>query len=400
LNASLLRPAIVLGLLTAIGPFAIDMYLPALPVLGADLGIGVAQAQGSLTAFFASFALAQMVFGPASDRWGRKRPLMVGLALFLVGSVGSALSPDIGTLVVFRFLQGVGAAASGVIPRAIVRDLYTGREAARLSALLMLVFSVSPVLAPLVGSQFTEHWGWRSVFWAVAAIAVVALWLCATQQPETRPPAARADTTLRGTLTACGELLRDRHFLGLSFLGGMGMSAFFAYLANSSFVLMGHYGLGASHYSVLFSLNAVAFIGVAQFTGPLTARLGLAGLVQSASVAFAAVMVALALLSWVGVDGLPWMVALLFIGFGCLGLIVPTTAVLGMEEHGPIAGTAAALMGTLQMLVGAAVVLLAGRFADDTARPMLLTIAACALSTLALSVGTLGRRLRPAGAAP
>ncbi|UUX94437.1 multidrug effflux MFS transporter [Aquabacterium sp. J223] len=399
MTASLLRPALVLGLLTAIGPFAIDMYLPALPTIGRQLGTGMAQAQASLTAFFASFALAQMVFGPASDRWGRKRPLMIGLALFIVGSVGSALSPDIGTLVVFRFLQGVGAAAPGVIPRAIVRDLYTGREAARLSSMLMLVFSVSPVLAPLVGSQFTEHWGWRSVFWAVAGIAVVALWVCATQQPETRTLAARADTTLRSTLAACAELLRDRHFLGLTFLGAMGMSAFFAYLASSSFVLMGHYGLSGSQYSVLFSLNAVAFIGVAQLTGPLTARLGLAGLVQAACVGFATAMVALALLSLAGVDGLPWMVGLLFVGFGFLGLVVPSTAVLGMEEHGPIAGTAAALMGTLQMLVGAAVMPLAGLFADGTARPMLLTIAACALATLALSVGTLGWRRRPAAPA-
>jgi DHA1 family bicyclomycin/chloramphenicol resistance-like MFS transporter len=391
MTSSLLRTALVLGLLSAVGPFAIDMYLPAMPALGADLQAGVAQVQASLTAFFASFAVAQMVYGPASDRWGRKRPLLLGLALFLAGSVGCALAPDIGSLVAFRFLQGAGAAAPMVIPRAIVRDLHTGEEAARLTSLLMLVFSVSPILAPLSGSAVSAAFGWRAVFWAVALIAVAGMWLGGVQLPETRSVAERRGTTLASTGRACVQLLRDRHFVGLTLIGAMGMSSFFVYLANSSFVLIQHYGVSSAQYSLLFSVNAVAFIGASQFTARLVRRFGLVGTVRVAAAAYAGAMLLLALLWLLGVQGLALLVVLLFIGYGFLGLVVPATAVLGMEAHGPIAGTASALMGTMQMVVGAAVIALAGRFVDGTALPMVVGIAACALAACALSEGTLRR---------
>ena len=162
-----LRTAVVLGLLSAIGPFAIDMYLPALPSIGEDLGAGTAAVQMSLLVFFLSMGLGQIVVGPVSDMVGRKPPLYLGLALFAVGGIGSALAPTIEWLIAFRFIQGLGACAGMVVPRAIVRDLHTGTEAARLMSLLMLVFSVSPILAPLTGSLVIEGFGWRAVFWVV-----------------------------------------------------------------------------------------------------------------------------------------------------------------------------------------------------------------------------------------
>lgn len=374
----LLRSALVLGLLSAIGPFAIDMYLPALPSIGQSLGASMGAVQASLMAFFIALGIGQVVYGPLSDMLGRKPPLCAGLLLFAAASVGCALAPDIQTLVALRFVQGLGASAGMVIPRAIVRDLHTGHEAARLMSLLMLVFSVSPILAPLSGSFLIEWAGWRAVFWAVTVAAVLGLGLLATGQPETRPAAERLGSSVAGALRAYGLLLRDPHYLGLVAIGAFGIASFFAYLANSSFVLIDHYGLTPRQYSLAFAANAASFIGVSQLTGRLGRRFGLGALVRHAVRGYALVMLALWLLHWAGVDRLAPMLALLFVGYGFLGLVVPTTAVLALEAHGPIAGTASALMGTLQFVVGAATMAVTGWFADGSALPMLAGIAGSA----------------------
>ncbi|MGE0675391.1 MAG: Bcr/CflA family efflux MFS transporter, partial [Methylibium sp.] len=215
MNSTFLRRALVLGLLSSIGPFAIDMYLPALPAIGSALQADVHAVQMSLMAFFVSFAISQLVYGPASDMFGRKPPLYVGIGLFIVGSVGCALAPDIGWLIAFRFLQGLGGGAPIVVPRAIVRDLHTGVEATRLMSLLLLVFSVSPILAPLIGSFVIDAAGWRAIFWAVTGIGVVGLLLVALTLEETRPASQRTQSDVASTLRAFALLLRDRHFLGL-----------------------------------------------------------------------------------------------------------------------------------------------------------------------------------------
>ena len=384
-----LRTALVLGLLSAIGPFAIDMYLPALPSIGASLGASPGAVQASLMAFFIALGLGQILYGPASDMLGRKTPLYFGLGLFAVGSVACALAPDIQTLVAWRAVQGLGACAGMVVPRAVVRDLHTGPEAARLMALLTLVFSVSPILAPLFGSFLIAWSGWRAVFWAVTVAAALALVLLATGLEETRSPAQRVGSTVRSALAGYGLLLRDSHFIGLVLIGAFGISSFFAYLANSSFVLIDHYGLTPRQYSYAFAANAASFIGMSQGTGRLVARLGMAPLVKAGVTGFAAVMVLLLLLNLAGLDGLWPMIALLFVGFGCLGVVLPTAAVLALEEHGEIAGTASALMGTLQFMTGAAVMAVVGLFVDGSPRPMLAGIAGSALLTWLITVWTL-----------
>ena len=385
------KTALILGLLSAIGPFAVDMYLPALPSIGQSLGASMSAVQASLMVFFISLGVGQLVYGPLSDMLGRKAPLYFGLVLFAAGSVGCAMAPDIQTLVVLRFVQGLGASAGMVIPRAVVRDLHTGHDAARLMSLLMLVFSVSPILAPLAGSLLIESLGWRSVFWAVTVAAALGLVLLATSLRETRPAADRANSTLRSALQGYGVLLRDRHFLGLVLIGAFSLSSFFAYLANSSFVLIDHYGLSPRQYSIAFGVNAAAFIGTSQFTGKLTGRFGLPPVVKAAATGHAAVMVSLLAVNLLGFDQLPVMLALLFVGFGFLGLVIPTTAVLALDNHGRIAGTASALMGTLQFVVGAVVMATVGLFVDGTARPMLAGIAACAVIAFAMAQITLGR---------
>lgn len=389
MNPTILRAALVLGLLSAIGPFAIDMYLPALPAIGADLGADTAGVQMSLMAFMAAIAVCQLFYGPISDMVGRKPPLYFGMALFAIGAVGCAFAPSIEWLVAARFLQGVGACAAMALPRAIVRDGYTGADAAQLQSLLMLVFSVSPILAPLAGSLIVEFGGWRDIFWVIAGIGVLGLLLVGFTLKETRPKHLRLDSSVGSALRGYGLLLRDWNFIGLSMIGAFGMSSFMAYLANSSFVLIEHYGLNPTLYSVMFSINAVSFIGVSQLTGVLTRRYGLNAIVRTAVTGYVVTMLALVVIYLAGFNQLPVLATLLFVGYGFLGLVIPTTAVLALDGHGEIAGTASALMGTLQLVTAAVVMGVVGSFFDGTAQPMVIGIAACAAIAFVLTRLTL-----------
>jgi DHA1 family bicyclomycin/chloramphenicol resistance-like MFS transporter len=391
MKTSSFRTALVLGLVSAIGPFAIDMYLPALPSIGQSLGASMGAVQASLMSFFIALGLGQIVYGPASDMLGRKLPLYFSLMLFAIGSVGCALAPDIQTLIALRFVQGLGASAGMVIPRAIVRDLHTGVDAARLMSLLMLVFSVSPILAPLAGSLLIEWTGWRSVFWAVTLISAVSLAVLATGLAETRHAVQRKGSTLKSAMKAYGELLRAPQFLGLVFIGAFGMASFFSFLANSPFVMIDHYGLTPRQYSLAFAINAASFIGVSQFTGKLATRFGLVNMVKFSVTGYALVMVLLLLQNLLGLDRLDVLIVLMLIGFGFLGLVVPATSVLALEAHGAIAGTASALMGTLQFATGALVMAVVSQFVDGSALPMIAGIAGCALAALAIAWATIGK---------
>ena len=395
-----LRLALVLGLLSAIGPFAIDMYLPALPAIGRALHADVHEVQLSLMAFFLSFALSQIVYGPASDMVGRKPPLYFGIALFAAGSIGCALAPDIRWLVAFRFVQGLGGGAPNVITRAVVRDLHTGAEATRLMSLLMLVFSVSPILAPLVGSLIIDAGGWQAIFWAISVIGLLGLALTAFALEETRPPADRTRSDIASTGRAFALLARDPHFMGLTGVMSFGIGAFFIYLSNSSFVLINHYGLTPRQYSLAFAVNAASFIGASQLAGRLAHRYGLKRVVSVSVAGFALAMCAGSALNLAGVDSLATMIVMLMIGFGFLGLVVPATSVMALDHHGEIAGAASALMGTLQMVSGALVIALMGLFVDGTARPMLAGIAGVALLTWLLTwISLRGEQPAPAAAA-
>lgn len=385
------RNAVILGLVSAIGPFAIDMYLPALPSIGRSMAAGPAAVQMTLTVFFVALASGQLVYGPIADRVGRKPPLYAGLALFAASSIGCALAPDIDTLIALRFLEGIGACAGMVMPLAIARDLHTGTEAARLMALVTLVFSVSPILAPLAGSAVIAWIGWRAVFWAVTIAAVLGMALIAVALPETNTARSGSGNALGAALRGYRILLRDRRFIATALVGAFGIASFFAFLANSSFVMIGHYGLTPGQYGLTFSLNAAAFIGVAQFNARIGRRVGLRRMVSTAVAAFAAIMSLLLLVTLAGCDSLIVMMALLMAGYGCLGLVNPTIGVLALEPHGPIAGTASALLGTIQFVVGSVVMAIVGYFANGDPQPMIIGIAACALLALVFARLTLGR---------
>ena len=399
MSSSYLRHAVVLGLLAAIGPFAIDMYLPALPSISKELGTTTAAAQMTLMAFFIAFGLCQIVYGPVADMVGRKPPLYFGLSVFALGGIGCGLAPNVEWLILFRFVQRIGAAAGMVIPRAIIRDLHTGIEATRLMSLVMLVFSVSPILAPLTGSGLIAVFNWRAVFVAVTIAALLGLVLLALLLPETRPAAKRIRTGVGSILAGYGVLARDRRFLGLTFIGGLGMSSFFAFLANSSFVYIDHFGFTPTEYSVAFSVNAIGFIGASQFSALLAMRFGLSRVVMSAVTCYAAFAVLLFATRIAGIDSLPVLMTILFLAFACLGLVIPSTMVLALEEHGPIAGMASALGGTLQFLTGSLMIVISSAFFDGTSVPMVTTIVACALGAFTLARLTLRTRREPEPAA-
>ncbi len=392
MSRSYARNAIVLGLLAAVGPFATDMYLPALPVIARDFGTSTTAAQVSVAAFFLAVAVGQIFYGPISDSFGRRPPMYFGMALYAIGAIGCSLAPTIEWLIVLRFVQGIGACAGMTIPRAVVRDLYTGPDAARLMALIMLVFSVSPILAPLFGSAAIEFASWRLIFVTMALIGLLGLVFAMFVLKETRLPQDRLAIDFGSVARGYLMLLKDRHFLGVSFIGGFGMASFFAFLAGSSFVYIEHFGFTPTQYSLAFAVNAVAFIGAAQLTGWIGRRVGLKRMVSAALTYYMAVTVLLFVLTLAGVENVVLMMVCLFFGFGGLGLVIPSVVVLALENYGARAGAASALLGTLQLVTGAIVVGVVGAISDETPLPMLAAIALCAVAAFIIGRLTLSGR--------
>ncbi len=392
----MLRIALVIGLLGAVGPFAIDMYLPALPTVAADLAASPQAVQLTLTAYFIAFGVAQLVYGPLSDQMGRRPPLLIGLAIFLAGTLGCALAPDIATLTAARFVQGVGAATVMVIPRAIIRDLHTGPEATRMMAMIMLVISISPMLAPLAGSGVMAIAGWRWIFGALGLAAGLSIALTLFALPETLAPANRVPARPGVLIGSAARLLRDRTFMGLTFVGGFGMASFFVFIASASFVYTETFGLTPTGFSIAFAINAIGFFAASQAAAALGVRFGMARVVTAAVAGFAATTALLLLATLAGVGSLPVIVALLLVANAFLGLVIPATMVMALDPHPDIAGLASSLGGTLQMLAGGLMITLAGPFFDGTPLPMVATIAVCGLLSLSAALVTLRGRASPA----
>ncbi len=389
---SILRPALVLGLLSCVGPFAIDMYLPAMPQIGAALGTSIPAMQTTITAYFIAFGLAQLFYGPWADQAGRKPPLYAGLAIFLAGSVICTLAPTIDWLIAGRFVQGLGGAALMVVPRAIIRDMYTGHAATRLMAAVMLVISVSPMLAPLAGAGLMQVTGWRGIFAVLLAAGVASLLMLALAQPETLRPEDRQPFDMAAARRGVARLLGDRVFMGLTFLGGFGMASFFVFIASASFVYTQAFGLSPTGFSLAFAVNALGFFAASQAASALGMRFGARRVIGLASLGFALCTVLLLALGVMGLATLAVCIGGLFAANACLGLIIPTTMVMALEDHGEIAGLASSLGGTLQMLAGGVMIAATGPFFDGTALPMLAAIALCGVLALALSRVALGGR--------
>lgn len=374
----LFRTALVLGVLSAVGPFAIDMYLPALPQVARDLATSEANVALTLTAYFIVFGLAQMIYGPLADAIGRRKPMLIGIAIFLLASIAATLAPSIGWLIVARAFQGLGAAALMAGPRAVIRDMASGPAAARMMAAIMIVISVSPMLAPLTGSLIMAWGGWREIFAVLALSALISLGMVIFVLPETLRPEDRQPVRLDVMLRGARRLMTDRRFMGLSMIGGFGMASFFVFLASASFVYTRQYGLGPTGFSLAFAANAIGFFSASQFAPRLAERIGMERLISLAITGFAAAMLVLSGLVWLGFDSLALIMAGLFLGNACLGLVLPTAMVMSLDPHPDIAGLASSLGGTLQMLTGGAMIAVTGPFLDNTSATMVPAIGLCA----------------------
>ena len=386
MKSDLIKMALVLGSLSWIGPFAIDMYLPAMPVIAEDLQASVSASQATLMAFFISFGVSQLVYGPASDVFGRKPPLYFGLVVFALASIGCAMSPTINWLIAMRFVQGIGAAAVMSIPRAVIRDCYTGNEATRLMSTIMIIIAISPMFAPLLGSAVIIPFGWRAVFVAVSLASIVGFLMTRFGLTETLLPENRSPFKFSRMMSAFGVLFRDTHYMGLTLIGGMGMGSFFAFLATSSFLYMDYYGLTSFQYSLAFALNAFGFFAASQLAATLEARFGAIKVIRWAVAGYCFFGCLLFSLVMLGFDSFPMLVGLLLVTYAFLGLVLPTSLVLALEDHGPIAGTAASLGGTLQMVIGAICIAIVSAVFNNTPVPLAVAIAICGVIAATLSV--------------
>jgi DHA1 family bicyclomycin/chloramphenicol resistance-like MFS transporter len=385
-----LRLVAVLGALSALGPLSIDLYLPAFPALSRDLGSSAAGIQLTLTACLVGLALGQLFLGPLSDSLGRRRPLLIGLGVYAAASVVCALSDSASALVVARFLQGLAGAAGVVISRAVVRDLYAGSAAARFFSRLMLVIGLAPILAPVLGAELLRWTPWPGLFWVLAVVGVLLMATIAFGLPETLPRERRRSGGLADTTRTYVALVRDRAFMGYALSGGLAFAAMFAYISGSSFVFQDVYGVSPQVYAVLFGLNALGLTAVSQVNGRLVDRAAPRTLLRAGLLITAAGGLLLLLAAATGVGGLWTLGAALFVVVSGLGFVMPNSTALALADHPEAAGTASALMGAIQFVVGAAAAPLVGAFAGGTALPMAVVIAAAGLLAL-LTLVTLTR---------
>jgi DHA1 family bicyclomycin/chloramphenicol resistance-like MFS transporter len=386
----------VLGALSALGPLSIDLYLPAFPALADDLGSRESSIQLTLTACLAGLALGQAFVGPLSDALGRRRPLLVGLVLYGLASVVCALAPSTAALVAGRFLQGLAGAAGVVIARAVVRDLHTGSAAARFFSRLMLVTGLAPILAPVLGAELLRFTSWRGVFWVLAVVGVLLLGLVAVGLRETLPVARRRDGSLRDTARTYAGLATDRVFMGYALSGGLAFAALFAYISGSSFVLQDMYGITPQGYALLFGVNSLGLTIMSQVNGRLVDRVPLRTLLRSGMIVTAVGGVLAVAVAATGFGGLTGIATALFLVASGIGFVMPNSTALALADHPEAAGTASALLGALQFVVGAVAAPLVGAFADGTALPMAVVIAVAGVGGLA----ALGVLTRPRPTAP
>ncbi|MFI9647693.1 multidrug effflux MFS transporter [Streptomyces sp. NPDC052040] len=375
----------LLGGLTATPPLAMDMYLPSLPEVTTSLHAPAATVQLTLTGCLAGMALGQLVVGPLSDRWGRRRPLLAGLAVYVVATALCALAPSVTALVAFRLVQGLAGAAGIVIARAVVRDLYDGAAMARFFSTLMLISGVAPIVAPLIGGQLLRFTDWRGVFVVLTVVGAALGGLVWARLPETLPPSGRHGGGAGATLRSLRALIADRAFTGYTLAGGFAFAALFAYISASPFVIQEIYGASPQVFSLLFGLNSVGLVVAGQINGKvLVGRVALdkvlaAGLTVVALAAAALLLMATGALGQVG---LAPVAAALFVLMSAMGFTLPNTQALALMRTRHHAGSASALLGSTSFLVGAVASPLVGIAGEHTAVPMAVVQLAAALVAL------------------
>ncbi|XID75275.1 multidrug effflux MFS transporter [Alkanindiges sp. WGS2144] len=376
-----MRWIVILALLTALGPLSIDMYLPALPVMATDLAVDTAVVANSLPAYFFGLALGQLIYGPISDRIGRKLPLYFGLSLFVVASLACTFAGDIAVLFVARFFQALGGCVGVVMARAAIRDTLSVADSAQAYSMLMLVMGVAPILAPMLGSALLLWTGWQGIFALLVAVGVICLLLVHFYFKESLAPQARRHLTVSQVFSTYWDLLKDHRFRTPALAGGLLGAAMFTYISAASELFIDHFGVSAQHFAWIFGLNALGLIILSQLNGRLVKRVGLLRLLHvGASIqSFGALfLLALALSGhstlWTTMFGLFCVVS----GVGFTG---PNATAIALAAQGQRAGMASALVGALQfgfgLLAGLALYVL----------PMDLTLAMSTVIIVLIGVG-------------
>jgi len=377
---------VLLGAVTAFAPVSIDMYLPALPVLGDEYGASPGHVQLSVATFFLGLAIGQGFYGPLSDRFGRTRPLFAGLTLFVLSSIACALAPSINFLIAVRFFQALGACSGQVIARAVVRDLFEPREAVQVFSLLVLVMGVSPVLAPLLGGEIMQWYPWRTIFWVIAALGVAGLIGTLVRLRETHRNPHRK-LAIGNVIRTYGELLRNRVFLGYVLTGGMAMAGMFAYIVGSPYVFIEYFHVTTARFGFFFGVNALGLVLAAQLNARLVRRftsdeiIGKVLMIQVGSgvLLFAGV--------WTGVLQLYGVAVFLFIYVSSVGCLFPNITAMAMAPHGARAGSASAMIGVVQFTLAATSASLIGAVNSGAAMPVATLIGICGVSAAILYRG-------------
>jgi DHA1 family bicyclomycin/chloramphenicol resistance-like MFS transporter len=382
----------LLAAMSAIGPLSIDMYLPSLPTIAHDLHATAGAAQASVSLFFGGLAVGQLFYGPASDRFGRRAPILVGFALYVAASLACAFAPNIQVLLAARLAQALGGCASMVISRAIVRDHFEHHESARFFSLLALVTGAAPILAPLIGSGLLQVVGWRAIFLVLTVFGTAVALIVLVRLPESRSEAVARQARQEHPFRAYFALVSHRRLAGYLLAGAMNSACTFTYIAASSAVLIGVYGVSPTTFGLLFGVNAVGLVAASQVNRMLLRRLTpdqvLSGAALS-SIAFAVLLLVVAASGAGGVWGL--MVPL-------FGTIASASFVQANSLAGALAvdpsrpGSTAALFGASGFGLGALASLVAGALHDGTARPMALVIVICLIGCAAALFGLALRR--------
>jgi DHA1 family bicyclomycin/chloramphenicol resistance-like MFS transporter len=382
-----LRLLLVLGALSAFGPLAIDFYLPSFPALALAFATDVEHVQLSLAVYFVGLAIGQLVYGPLADRFGRRIPLLVGVTLFSLASLACALAPSLEWLVAARFIQALGGCAGMVVSRAVVRDLCDPINSAKVFSQLMLVMGLAPILAPLAGGLLLRTLGWPSIFISLALFSFICLLAVAKWLPETLAKEG-SPAPLRGALGQYKRLFADLPFLGYALTGGCAVAGMFAYIAGSPFVFIELYGIPAEHFGWLFGSNAVGFILVAQLNAWLVARHGPAYWLGKIVWFYLTCGLVLLLVALAKPQALwPLLIPL----FGCiasLGILLPNASACAMAGQGRHAGSASALLGSLQFVIAASAAAMVGVLHDGSAWPIAVVICGCGVLVVGFSLFT------------
>ncbi|HCD51181.1 MAG TPA: Bcr/CflA family drug resistance efflux transporter [Balneolaceae bacterium] len=364
----------LLGILTAFGPLSIDMYLPSLPHIAEDLNTSLGSVQFSLSAFFIGLASAQLLYGPFTDRVGRKVPLYVGMTIYFISSLVCAFAPNIETLIIARVFQALGSSAGVVVTRAIVSDLYDHREAARIYSVLILIMGAAPILAPLLGGQIAITLGWRYIFIILAAISLICLIGIIFLLTETH---VKPDHPNRKILRTYRNILTHRKFLRNTFAGGIVQSGLFAYVTGSSYVFIELFDVPPEHFGYVFGTNAFGLILFSQINGRILKSRNPDQVLKVVFPAVAIIGLIVIIAGFLATELYQIWIPIFFF-MSCLGMTFPNTTAEALSEERANSGSASALMGTIQYGLGASISAVMSLFHTDSALPMALVMGATA----------------------